>query len=181
MLENEAKDGTFFIIPAATGIIYAYALRVVDISARKNGMEAPDYDLENIDNKIPKKYTEEFIDKQIEETRSMKILDVKNTIRGTKGEDSNLYEQLDKTITMKPITMEIKRKYEAKNNNIKKEPIKESVKEPIKEIKKELVNETKKESVKETKKVPKKVPKKETKKETKKVTKKNNKKNIVKQ
>ncbi len=103
MLENEAKDGTFFLIPAANGIIYAYALRVVDIIARKKGMDAPDYDLNNIDKKLPKKYTEEFIDKQIEETRSMKVIDAENTIRGTKGDDKNLYDQLDKTISMKPI------------------------------------------------------------------------------
>ena len=114
MLENEAKDGTFFIIPAANGIIYAFALRVVDILARKKGMAAPDYDLNNIDKKVPKKYTEEFIDKQIEETRSMRTIDVKNTISGTKGEDGNLYDQLDKTITMKPIKIETKKASESK-------------------------------------------------------------------
>lgn len=116
MLENEAKDGTFFIIPAANGIIYAYALRVVDILARKKGMDAPDYDLNNIDKKLPKKYTEEFIDKQIEETRSMKIIDDKNTIRGTKGEDNDLYDQLSKTISMKPIKMPSEKKSESKKN-----------------------------------------------------------------
>ena len=114
MLENEAKDGTFFIIPAANGIIYAYALRVVDILARKKGMVAPDYDLNNINKKLPKKYTEEFIDRQIEETRSLKAIDVQNTIRGTKGEDRNLYDQLDKTITMKPIKTQKKKVSESK-------------------------------------------------------------------
>ena len=115
MLENEAKDGTFFIIPAANGIIYAYALRVVDIIARKKGMAAPDYDLNNIDKKMPKKYTEEFIDKQIEETRSMKTIDSKNTIRGTKGEDKDLYDQLSKTITMRPIKISSEKNFSTKN------------------------------------------------------------------
>ena len=109
MLENKAKDGTFFIIPAANGIIYAYALRIVDILAREKGLSAPDYDLNNIDKKIPKKYTMEFIDKQIEETRSLQKIDVKNTIRGTKDNDDNLYDQLDKTITMKPVTVKTKK------------------------------------------------------------------------
>lgn len=103
MLENDAKDGTFFIIPAANGIIYAYALRMVDIIARKEGLKAPDYDLKDIDKKLPKKYTAEFIDKQIEETRSIMKIDAENTIKGTKENDTNLYDQLDKTIIMKPI------------------------------------------------------------------------------
>jgi len=134
MLENEAKDGTFFIIPAANGIIYAYALRVVDIIARKKGMDAPDYDLNNIDKKIPKKYTEEFIDKQIEETRSMKVIDLKNTIRGTKDEDGNLYEQLDKTITMKPIKIETKKTSETKKKS-RKQTQKKTTKKNTKENK----------------------------------------------
>lgn len=124
MLENEAKDGTFFIIPAANGIIYAYALRIADIIARKEGMDAPDYDLNNIDQKLPKKYTLEFIDKQIEETRSLRVLDYENTIMGTKDSDANLYDQLDKTITMKPIKLNNKKsssnKKKSKNNNISK-------------------------------------------------------------
>ena len=124
MLENEAKDGTFFIIPAANGIIYAYALRIADIIARKEGMDAPDYDLNNIDQKLPKKYTLEFIDKQIEETRSLKILDYENTIMGTKDKDADLYEQLDKTITMKPIKLNTKKssskKKATKNNKTNK-------------------------------------------------------------
>lgn len=119
MLENEAKDGTFFIIPAANGIIYAYALRVVDILARKKGMDAPDYDLNNINKKIPKKYTEEFIDKQIEQTRSMKSIDIKNTIRGTKGDGGNLYDQLNKTITMKPIKISPVKKSSVKKTKMK--------------------------------------------------------------
>ena len=115
MLENEAKDGTFFIIPAANGIIYAYALRVVDIIARRKGLTAPDYDLNNIDKKMPKKYTTDFIDKQIEETRSMKTIDVNNTIRGTKDTNGNLYDQLDKTITMKPINIPSQKSFNRKN------------------------------------------------------------------
>ena len=131
MLENEAKDGTFFIIPAANGIIYAYALRVVDILARKKGMDAPDYDLNNIDKKIPKKYTEEFIDKQIEETRSMKVIDIKNTIRGTKDEDGNLYDQLDKTITMKPIKVSTEKK--SSTRKVKSKDTKKATKKTVKE------------------------------------------------
>ena len=119
MLENEAKDGTFFIIPAANGIIYAYALRVEDILARKKGMDAPDYDLNNIDKNLSKKYTEEFIDKQIKETRNVKMVDVKNTIRGTKGEDEDLYDQLSKTITINPIATSSHKKASTKKTKQK--------------------------------------------------------------
>ena len=103
MLKNDRDDGTFFIIPAANGIIYAFALRMIDIIARKKGEQAPDYDLKNIDKEMPKKYTSEFIDKQIEETRSMRTIDTKNVIEGNKNKDEDIYEQLNKTISMKPI------------------------------------------------------------------------------
>lgn len=164
MLENEIKDGTFFIIPAANGIIYAYALRMVDIIAQKKGIDAPDYDLKNIDKKIPKKYTAEFIDKQIEETRSMKALDIRNIIKGTKEKDANLYDQLDKTIITKPIKS-------ARKTTKKEETEKKVTKKTTKKD-----NETKKKTVKS------KITKKEEvedkvveKKETKKVTKKDDK------
>ena len=103
MLENERKDGTFFIIPAANGIIYTYALRVVDIIARKKGETAPEYDLKNIDKAMPKKYTAEFIDEQIEKTRSMKAVDPSSTIKGNKDKDEDIYDQLEKTISIKKI------------------------------------------------------------------------------
>lgn len=103
MLKNDRDDGTFFIIPATNGIIYTFALRMVDIIARKKGEEAPDYDLKNIDKEMPKKYTSEFIDKQIEETRSMKAIDTNNIIEGNKDKDEDIYEQLNKTMSMKPI------------------------------------------------------------------------------
>ena len=121
MLENEAKDGTFFIIPASNGIIYAYALRMIDIIARKEGLDAPDYDLKDIDKKLPKKYTAEFIDKQIEETRSIMKVDAENTIKGTKENDSNLYDQLDKTIIMKPIKVTSTKKTSKRKTSDKKE------------------------------------------------------------
>lgn len=122
MLENERKDGTFFIIPATNGVIYAYALRIIDIIARKNGENAPDYDLKNIDKEIPKKYTSEYIDKQIQETKSLSTIDLKNTIEGNENKDTDLYDQLDNTMVMKPIELKKTRKKitNKKSTNTKK-------------------------------------------------------------
>ena len=124
-LQNPGDDDLMSSIPVADSLyglknlplLYAYALRIADIIARKEGMDAPDYDLNNIDQKLPKKYTLEFIDKQIEETRSLKVLDYENTIMGTKDKGADLYEQLDKTITMKPIKLNTKKSSSKKKAN----------------------------------------------------------------
>ena len=100
MLENEAKDGTFFIIPATNSIIYTYALRVVDIKAKMDGNEVPTYDITEIpqmDFVKNKKYTDKYIKEQITMTTSMPVVDERNVIKGTKDEGKDLYDQLEMT------------------------------------------------------------------------------------
>ena len=100
MLENEEKNGTFFIIPATNSIIYTYALRVVDIRAKMEGKEIPTYDITEIphaDFKKKKKYTDKYIKNQITMTAAMPTVDERNVIKGTKDPDSNLYSQLERT------------------------------------------------------------------------------------
>lgn len=100
MLENEAKDGSFFIIPATNSIIYTYALRVVDIKAKMDGKEIPTYDITEIahsDFMKRKKYTDEYIKDQITMTSSMPTVDERNVIKGSKDKNTNLYDQLEKT------------------------------------------------------------------------------------
>ena len=104
MLENEQKNGTFFIIPATNSIIYTYALRVVDIKAKIDGKEIPTYDITEIphqDFKKKKKYTDEYIKDQITMTTAMKKVDADNVIKGNKDKDTNLYDQLEKTSSYK--------------------------------------------------------------------------------
>ena len=99
MLENDKKDGTFFIIPATNSIIYTYALRIVDITAKMEGKEIPTYDITEIphDKFIrKKKYTDEYIKDQITMTTLMPKVDEKNTIKGKNSKES-LYDQLEKT------------------------------------------------------------------------------------
>ncbi len=100
MLENQEKNGTFFIIPATNSIIYTYALRVVDIKAKMDGKEVPTYDV----NEIPhndfmknKKYTDKFIKDQITMTTSMPRIDESNIVQGKNDTENDLYEQLEKT------------------------------------------------------------------------------------
>ena len=100
MLENEDKNGTFFIIPATNSIIYTYALRVLDIQAKMDGREVPTYDITEIPQskfKKKKKYTDKFIKDQITMTTSMPIIDENNVIKGNKDKTRDLYEQLEKT------------------------------------------------------------------------------------
>ena len=100
MLENERRDGTFFIIPATNSIIYTYALRVVDITAKMEGKEIPTYDITEIphaDFKKNKKYTDKYIKEQITMTTSMPVVDEKNIIKGKNDKKIDLYEQLEKT------------------------------------------------------------------------------------
>ena len=99
MLENEKKNGTFFIIPATNSIIYTYALRVVDIKAKMEGKEVPTYDITEIphaDFQKNKKYTDKFIKDQIMMTTKLPSIDEKNVIKGSKS-DEYLYNQLEKT------------------------------------------------------------------------------------
>lgn len=99
MLENEKKNGTFFIIPATNSIIYTYALRVVDIKAKMEGKEVPTYDITEIphaDFQKNKKYTDKFIKDQIMMTTKLPSIDEKNVIKGSKS-DEDLYNQLEKT------------------------------------------------------------------------------------
>ena len=100
MLENEAKDGTFFIIPATNSIIYTYSLRVVDIKAKMDEKEVPTYDITELphtDFVKNKKYTDEFIKEQITKTSLMPTVDEANIIQGNKEPERDLYEQLEKT------------------------------------------------------------------------------------
>ena len=100
MLENEEKNGTFFIIPATNSIIYTYALRVVDIKAKMDGNEIPTYDITEIPHGEfvkNKKYTDEYIKEQITMTSALPTVDEKNVIKGNKDKDNSLYEQLEKT------------------------------------------------------------------------------------
>ncbi len=108
MLENEAKTGTFFMIPVGEGVIYTYALRVEDIMAEQDGTNPPDYDITDFDikeekPKRKKKYTKEKIKEDIEKTTMLNIIDDKNAIKGTKDNDESLYDQLEKTATFKSI------------------------------------------------------------------------------
>ena len=100
MLENEKKDGTFFIIPATNNIIYTYALRVVDIKAKMDGKEIPTYNITEIiasDFKKNKKYTDKYIKDQITMTRALPKVDESNVIKGNKDKENKLYDQLEKT------------------------------------------------------------------------------------
>ena len=98
MLENKEKTGTFFLIPVGEGVIYTYAIRIVDIEAESKGTKAPEYDEEDITTKSKKKvYTMEKIKEDIRNTTEIEILDDKNAILGTNNSDEDLYEQLGKT------------------------------------------------------------------------------------
>ena len=100
MLENEEKDGTFFIIPATNNIIYTYALRVIDIKAKMDGKEIPTYDITEISHEDfmkKKKYTDKYIKEQITMTTSMPKIDEQNIIKGNKDKKTALYDQLEKT------------------------------------------------------------------------------------
>lgn len=100
MLENEEKNGTFFIIPATNSIIYTYALRVVDIRAKMEGKEVPTYDITEIPHAEfmkKKKYTDKYIQDQITMTTAMPTVDEKNIIKGSNDKDRDLYNQLEMT------------------------------------------------------------------------------------
>ena len=99
MLENKEKTGTFFLIPVGEGVIYTYAIRIVDIEAETKGTKAPDYDEKDITtNKNEKKYyTMEKIKEDIRNTTEIEIIDDSNAILGTNNSDEDLYEQLGKT------------------------------------------------------------------------------------
>ncbi|MBR2678787.1 MAG: hypothetical protein IKE63_05165 [Bacilli bacterium] len=123
MLENEQKNGTFFIIPATNSIIYTYALRVIDIKAKMEGKEIPTYDITEIphaDFKKKKRYTDEFIKEQLTMTTAMPVVDDKNVIKGTKSEEG-LYDQLEKTSSFDIKELrKAKKKADAKSKTKKK-------------------------------------------------------------
>ena len=99
MLENKEKTGTFFLIPVGEGVIYTYAIRVIDIESEMKGTNPPDYDEKDIvHTKLEKKsYTIDKIKEDIKNTTEIEILDDDNAIMGTKNSDEDLYEQLGKT------------------------------------------------------------------------------------
>jgi hypothetical protein len=128
MLENETKDGTFFIIPATNSIIYTYSLRVVDIKAKMDNKEVPTYDITAIpqpDFEKNKKYTNDFIKEQITMTSAMPTVDESNIIKGSKEPDKDLYEQLEKTRSFD--IREIRRVAEEKRKEEKFEKKKEVI------------------------------------------------------
>ena len=100
MLENNEKNGTFFIIPATNSIIYTFAIRVVDIKAKMEGKEIPTYDIHEIpqdDFYKKKKYTDQYIKDQITMTTAMPSVDLGNIIKGNTDPNMDLYKQLEKT------------------------------------------------------------------------------------
>ena len=99
MLENKEKTGTFFLIPVGEGVIYTYAIRIVDIESELKGTNPPDYDKQDIstEKKEQKFYTMDKIKEDIRHTTEIEILDDKNAILGTKNSDEDLYDQLGKT------------------------------------------------------------------------------------
>lgn len=103
MLENREKTGTFFLIPVGEGVIYTYAIRIVDIAAEIRGSKAPDYNEDDILNrdKSIKFYTMDKINEDIKNTTEIKIFDDTNAILGTKNSDDDLYEQLGNTAEYK--------------------------------------------------------------------------------
>ncbi len=114
MLENDKKDGTFFIIPATNNIIYAYALRVVDIKAKMDGKEIPTYNITEIiaeDFKKKKKFNKKYIEDQITMTTAMPVVDEGNIVKETNSKE-DLYQQLDKTTSfnVEKIREELKKK-----------------------------------------------------------------------
>ncbi len=119
-LENDKKDGTFFIIPATNDLIYVYALRVVDIKAKMEGKEIPTYNITEIimkDFKKHKKFTDKYIKAQITVTTSMPVIDEGNVVSNKNNKD-NLYEQLDKTTSFD--IKEIKKAAKKKKHKINK-------------------------------------------------------------
>lgn len=122
MLENETKDGTFFIIPATNSIIYTYSLRVVDIKAKMDEKEVPTYDITAIpqpDFEKNKTYTDEFIKEQITKTTLMPTVDESNIIQGSNEPERDLYEQLEKTRSFD--IREIRRASEERRKEMKQE------------------------------------------------------------
>jgi hypothetical protein len=100
MLENEEKNGTFFIIPATNSFIYTYALRVADIEAKMKGLEIPTYDITEITHENflkNKKYTDDYIKDELTKTSLMPAVDSSNVIKGNKDKDTDLYDQLELT------------------------------------------------------------------------------------
>ena len=124
MLENERKNGTFFIIPATNSIIYVYALRLVDIEAKLEGREVPVFDVTEIPHTdfTVKKYTEDFIKEEITRTAMMPKVDEENVIKGNKDSEKSLYDQLELTqsFSVDEIKRAVKKAKKRKENRQKK-------------------------------------------------------------
>ena len=124
MLENERKNGTFFIIPATNSIIYVYALRLVDIEAKLEGREVPVFDVTEIPHTdfTVKKYTEDFIKEEITRTSMMPKVDEENIIKGNKDSEKSLYDQLELTqsFSVDEIKRAVKKAKKRKENRQKK-------------------------------------------------------------
>ena len=124
MLENERKNGTFFIIPATNSIIYVYALRLVDIEAKLEGREVPVFDVTEIPHTdfTVKKYTEDFIKEEITRTSMMPKVDEDNIIKGNKDSEKSLYDQLELTqsFSVDEIKRAVKKAKKRKENRQKK-------------------------------------------------------------
>ena len=131
MLENEKKDGTFFIIPATNNLIYTYALRVVDIKAKMDGKEVPTYNITEIiaqDFEKKKKYTDKYIKEQITMTTAMPKVDESNVIQGSKDKENNLYDQLERTSSFDFSSIQKEKKVEKKKKKKKKKAAKTETK-----------------------------------------------------
>jgi len=140
MLENKEKTGSFFIIQTNMNVIYTYAYRIEDIIAKRENRDATDYDIKEISNEIKeskkkeKKYTKEFIEKQLTETISMGRVNGNNLIIGNKEKEGDIYNQLEMTTEFKALSSDEIKKYKkkiskkaekkeekkSKNNNSKK-------------------------------------------------------------
>ncbi len=170
MLENKDKYGVFFIIPTAYKVLYTYALRVDDIKMDmiNNIFDEPEEKKEETETE----YTDEYITKQLTMISS-KPTDSKNTIKGTKESDEDLYSQIEKTqeFTIHLTDEDLKELFEKIENTdaadvkkrrkartkkavAKKTAAKKAVtktvtkKEPVKEEKKEVASKEVEEKVK---------------------------------
>ncbi len=94
MLENQEKNGVFFIIPTAYNVLYTYALRVEDIKTDAF-MEEKEGDSKAKTPKKEKEYTDEYITKQLTMISSQPT-NKENVIEG-KDSNDDLYSQIEKT------------------------------------------------------------------------------------
>ena len=138
MLENEEKNGTFFIIPATNSIIYTYALRVADIEAKMKGLEVPTYDITEMTHENflkNKKYTDDYIKDELTKTSLMPAVDSSNIIKGNRDKETDLYDQLELTRSFNVEEIEKAAKVTRKTNQKRRKAYKKT-KETSKKAKK---------------------------------------------